>query len=401
MTEETVTTTAQPQVEQTQNNLADQAASVLDSLGSFLPADKLAQIQSLAGSNTQPVVTEGDKPTEEKNDPANTDETKPEGDKPVEAKPEGEKPVEEKKSILGLNKKKPAGASEIVIENPEQILEVVKTKFGQEFKEIKELPKFFESAQKWRADAQKMEEATTKLEQFERGYDSLPQEIRDAVDLFAKGEDHTQAFAKKANFDLNKPFEKQDLKTLVNSYFPGKFTDEDFTEEQKSEILLMAQEAAETKFKAEKQMHDSKRAAVSENAAKQLAAEQKAVSSSVSNLKQRFPEMDESILKDVTSTIEGGVQNVLSFFYNSDGTVKPDAAVNLLMAKHNASIMDELMGISTHVAETKVNEELLSRGADTPKPTRTSGAPEKIDEETQKRIDEITRVGKATSARTF
>ena len=92
----------------------------------------------------------------------------------------------------------------------------------------------------------------------------------------------------------------------------------------------------------------------------------------------------------------------MSVFFNKDGTVKPEAALKLLMAEYHEDILESRIGQERHAIETKINEDIVSRGSDRPEPNRSNaGAPEKLPEELQKRIDEMKKIGESSSKRTF
>jgi hypothetical protein len=294
------------------------------------------------------------------------------------------------KSIFGLNKNKGKNAqADIVIETPDQILGVVKSKFGMEVKEIKELPKFFETAQNWRKDAQRVPELEKESKQWKSVVETLDETLLEAVKLFHSGKDYAVAFANKPKFDFNKKAEEQDVKSLVNHYFPGKFTEEDFKEETKSPALEIAQSAALKEYNSEKITRDNQRARIHADAQKQLSDQKVAIKSSVDHLKRSFPDMEDDSLNEVSSILEGGPQSVLQHFYNQDGTVKPEAAEMFMMAKHGKSEIQRMMAIAANISETKTNEELLSRGADGPKPKNTPAQNNNVTKETRDKITEL------------
>lgn len=329
---------------------------------------------------------------------------KPEEEKPkatTEATTEGEdkgaevekkeakvtKPEEEKKSVLGLNFKK-KDKQDITIESEEDAIKALNSKFGQNLKDIKDMPKFFESAQKWRESAQKAEKLEEENTQYKGILEGLPVEMIDAIKLHYQGEDYTKALASKPKFDYAKPVDNQDIKELVNHYFPGKFTDEDFSEDEPSSALEIAISSAKDKFSVEKQAIDNKRADEAIKANKRLEAFKSSVSGSVNYLKQNFPDVTKDELQDVVSVIEGGPNAVLGFFFNKDGSVKQEAAEMLLMAKHGKSEIEKMMEVAAHQAEGRVNEELVTRGADGPRPKKTEQA-QGLSEEAQRRINEL------------
>jgi len=309
-------------------------------------------------------------------------------------------PATEKKSILGIKTTKKG--SDLVIEKPEDILVAVKSKYGIELKEIKDFPKFFESVDKTRVKAQnadKLEEENINLKKLWE--ELLPSEFVEAAKAHLSGEDFRKVLLQRAPFDFKQPAEKQDAKALVNYYFPNKFTDADFAEETPSQALEIAKQASLDKFKIEKQAHDNKSVGEAKRAQERLESSKKAITNSLSYLKQSFPDTDEGVVTSVKEILEGGPQSVLNLVFNSDGTAKEDAAEKLLMLLHGKSEISTMMEIASSQTETRINEELLTRSADTTKPVqKTGGKGPQISEETKQKLEELERLEKQ-SQKTF
>lgn len=395
----------QPAATEVVENVSEKAASVLSDLGSFLSPERRAELEALtkAPATQQPAANNTAAGTDNPGDQQQPGDTAAAGEnadgKDKQGQEPEKKPEPEKKSIFGT-KKTGKTAAAITIEKPEQILDVIKMNFGQEYKDIKETSKFFETAQGWRKDAEKLKTVDTELSTLKKDIEGLPQEFFVAFSKMAKGEDWKEAFTGGPKVDYTVPFEKQDIKNLVNTYFPGKFTDQDFAEQDKSEMLKLAEEAVKKNFDSDKKTYDANRAAVKDQASKRAEAQKAAVSSSVTRLKERFPKMDEEFLQETQSIMEGGAQNILSLFLNQDGTVKPEAAIMLMMAKYGEQeLLPQAMEVAANIAESRANEDLVTRGADGPKPKQGSGAPETISPELKKQLDEIKRA--AGPARTF
>jgi hypothetical protein len=376
--QEQQSTQSQPQI---------QDLGIADALKGLIPQDELEAISGIQnkveGKKPEQTATTGQKPE-------NAEAKKPEGEKEKET-PEGKAPEvkkEETKSVLGLGKKKDNSIQNIVIEKPEQILDVIKTKFGQEYKGIDELPKFFESANKWRADSQNLEKLKQEHENVTEILSGLPSEFIDGIKKYYNGENYLDAFKNTAKFDFSVPAEKQDVKELVNHYFPGKFADEDFELEEKPETLLMAIDLSKDKYNITKQSLDNKRAEIEAKAELQLQATKQSINGSVNYLKQSFPDVDQDVTQEISSVLEGGINKIAEMFLNTDGTVKPEAAEMLLMAKYGKSEISKMMDIASHTTETRINEEIVTRSADTAKPVK--GAPrDMMSDDVMKQIQEL------------
>lgn len=334
----------------------------------------------------------------EENKSENKGENKGEENKGEENKGEnkGEEKKEQKnenkeegqKSVFGLGKNKGKGNQEIVIENTDHLFGVIKSQFGQEYKDLKELPKFFESVQKIRKDAQRVPDLEKEAKTWKGIVEALPEDLLESVKAFHSGQDYVKPIANRPKFDFGKKVDDQDITALVSHYFPGKFTPEDFKEATKSPAMEIAMEAAKEKFNNEKQTFDTRRASLQANAQKQIEAQKLALKGSEDHLRQSFPDIEDDAIKEAVKIFEGGTQSVMSHFYNTDGTVKPEGMKMFMMAKYGESEIQRMMGIASNITETKINEELLSRGADGkgPKQTQTKTT---LSKEAQERISEI------------
>lgn len=370
----------------------------LEGLENMLSQETLKELSAV---NKKPEIKNPEQ-TDDKNQAK-----KPEGDatdnKVGENNTDGKKKPEEKnsgdqekKSVFGIGNKKTDPKKQMTIETPEHILEAVK-KFGVEAKDIKELPKFFDVAQKWREDSQKLGTVQKEAENFKQILEGLPAEMIQGIQAYYKGEDYTKVILSKPKFDFSQPTEKQDVKALVNHYFPNEFTDDDFAEETPSKTLEIAKKASIDKYEIEKQRYSERLSREQENATKRLEAIKSSVNGSVNSLKQDFPDVDEDTVGEIQSILEGGPEKVFEFFFNSDRTLKQDAAKRLMLAAHGESEIKRMMDVSAHVAETKVNEEILTRGADRPSTKKTTTAAEQLPPELRKQIDELKGIKKTTT----
>lgn len=370
----------------------EEALSKLAALSGLIPQETVAGLQTVIqneppapqGQPGQPPAT-----PPQGTAPAGSEPTPQGGQQPLAGNepPAGTPPETSKKSIFG----KKAPAEVVKIESPEKLLEVVKKDFGIEAKTLEDISTFIESSKKWRSESQKAAEIESKYKAIETELSALPSELLGAISEYAKGADWKKAINAKPQLDFSKKYEPSDL---VKYYFPDKFSEDDFKDTDKSAALQIAEDAALTKFEAQKQNYEAQVLKVKNDSERQIAAYKGSVESSLSNVKVDFPDMDETILNDVSSTLNGGQKAILSVFFNPDGTVKPTAARAILLAKYNDDVLGMVAQTAANVAEGKLNEELLTRGADAPKPTRQTGtAPTELPEEVKKMMAEIEKIG--------
>jgi hypothetical protein len=409
------TNTAAPQP----TEVAIEAANTLASLGNFVSPDVRAELEKQAGdvkpTNQEDDFVQGATDDEEGGDPfankpakpavAATD--KPEGSEeeeepaPVNAtdkkddKADDKKAESEKKNIFGLKKKGGEKKAETVnIENLDHVLGVVSKNFGMEIKAPAELPQFFEKAQGWRKDSEQLKQTSTRLSTIERDIQSLPPEFFTAFEMIAAGKDYRDAF-QKPKFDLSLTADKQDKRALIEHYFPDEFTDADFAEATPGTALKIATQAATDKYNIEKSSYETKRAGLAKDIEARQTAYKSSVASSVTTLKQSFPEADENVVNTISTLLEGGADQIKSLFIDENGSVKTDAAERLMLALHGKDVLMDLSEVAANQRESEINEEILTKGADTPKPKKTSSAPAaQISEEEQAELDRLNNLVK-------
>ena len=285
MEEGTGSAAEQPVVQEQGQGEETETIGALGALSAFIPQKTVQEIENFA-KKAEP------KPEEKKEVKGEAGKTEQKEPVAGEKKPEPKKEEPEQKSVLGIGKKVEKKSPEIVIENPEQILDVVKKDFGQEYKGIGEMSKFFESAKKWRNDSQAFEKTKAEYDNIVEVLDNTPEEIIEAMKLYHSGQDYMKAFENNPKFNLDLPVEKQDINELVKHYFPGKFADEDFEEENASPALDIAKQAAIDKYNYSKVTRDNQRAEVEKSANARLQSVKTSVEGSVNYLKQSFPDAD-------------------------------------------------------------------------------------------------------------
>lgn len=325
------------------------------------------------------------------------------GKKNPEFKKPEEKPVKKEEVNIPENKfgLKVKGKKEekgkLDIESFEDVPKILKQKYGQDVKEAKDLGKFFETADKWRADSQSLAKVTKEKEDAIATFENLPEELLEAVKAHYRGEDYKETIGKTPKLDFSKSAEKQDIKKLVNAYFPGEFKEEDFEADEKSKELAIAEKASIKQYNTDKTTKEQRAKSEVEKAALKSSAYKTSVSSSVEALKRDFPDMTPDVISDIEETLTSG--SLFGKFYNKDGTVKVDAAKRLAMSLHGEDFIGQLMEVARQRGESEANEYMVER-ANGKKKTGNSGKQEKIRKEVDDTINELIPQG-IISKKTF
>jgi hypothetical protein len=373
---------------------------VEDLLGGLVESQTLAELQAIEKSKTTPPGDDkkpkkeekpegGKKPEGKQPDPEEEEEE--ESEEEEEKKPAGKEKKENKKVEpeeeeeesedeeeeeeahqlnnkfgikLGKKDDKKSG-SKLEIKSFDELPKVLKTKYGQDIKDVKALPKFLETVDKWRADSQNLDKVTKEKDNAIAVFEQLPPELLDAVKMHYEGKDFRSAFENNVKLDFSKPVDKQKPKALVNAYFPGEFTDEDFDADEQSKELKIAIKASEKQYNTDKTTREQRAKDHVELAERKSKAYKESIKSSVTALKSAFPDMPADVQSNVEHTLSSGA--LMSVFMNPDGTYKPQAAKALMLANHGEELIEQLMQIAEKRGESYANEEMVKRSPAKPK----------------------------------
>lgn len=360
------------------------AASVLAAIGGSISEETKAELSAMIKPGT--VVPEV-KSEEQQVDPFKGENgALPPEETPAPAAKENEEPPavttpastegeggETKKDLLGIRKNK-VPKEDIKIEKLDDVLSVFSKNLGMDLKEAGDLSKVVSQTKEWRQSAEKLKTVQSDYDKLIQEYQSLPTEIHEAVRLISEGKDFKEAFIAKTGLDLKKDIASVDKKELIKHYFPDKFTDDDFSQEEPSAALAIAEEAAIKQFNVDKQQFEAKRALDIKRAEDNLKAFNTSVESSVTNLTTSFPNADKDGINAVKQVMLGGPKAVIEMLMEN-GAFKADAAEKLLFLMHGKDIISDYAEIAANERETQVNEELLKHSTDKPAPIRTNGTP--------------------------
>lgn len=341
----------------------------------------------------KPVEEDPEQEEEEEEDPADEQEEEEEESEEEDApedkktkKSKKEEPELKNKFGIKLNKKEEKKGPKIDIKDFSELPSVLKSKYGQEIKDVKDLPKFFEAADKWRADSQQLEKVKSEKDNAVAIFEGLPDEMLEAIKLHYAGEDYKKVFESGPKLDFSKDVEKQDIKKLVNAFYPGEFKDEDFEADEQPKELKIAITASKKEFNSQKTAREQRAKDQVEKAQRQSEAYKNSVSGSVKFLKTAFPDMAQDDLAEVEQTLSSG--QLMSKFLNPDGTYKPEAAKKLMLAEYGEELIEQLMKIAAKRGESEANEEIVERASGKPK-GKNGAKPEKIRKEVTEKVEKL------------
>lgn len=304
-----------------------------------------------------------------------------------EDQPEDEPVLNNKFGIKIGGKKEEKKSSKLEIKSFDELPTLLKTKYGQEVKDPKALPKFFETVDKWRSDSQNLDKVTKEKDNAIAVFEQLPPELLDAVKMHYQGHDFRKAFEGNVKLDFSKPVDKHKPQSLVNAFFPGEFTDEDFEAEEVSRELKIAIKASEKEYNLEKNTREQRAKDHVNEAKRKSEAYKESVKGSVTALKSAFPDMAADVHADVEHVLSSGA--LMGEFFNPDGTYKPHAAKMFMLAKHGEELIEQLMQIAERRGESNANEEIVKRSPNKPKDKKGGSKESSVRKEVEDTVEKL------------
>lgn len=381
--------------------LSPQQQSVLAAIGGIIPNQQEALVSEL---------TKVTKPVQQQTTPQPTkQEPKPLLDAQEEKVQKKEEPKQERAEddtyvdspLFGgkknLNKKQQQKEARPLPESYEQLAEIYKKEFGINAEDPKEaIAKGIDSTKKWRTDAQKAEDYYNELGNYKKFFESMPEDMLQSLTLLSQGGDYTTPFTNKPKIDIAKDFSQLDTKQVVEHYFPGQFTPDDFAEID-NKALKIATQSAKERFNIDKSNYERERASVFEQAQKKNDLVKKSIGSSVENLRKAFPDLTDSAIQSIQRKLEGG--DIKDVIYNKDGSYTEKAALVMAMSEYGLDLIGQLTKAAENKGKTAGVETILDRGADVPSHKKKGSSVNQDSKALEKKIEDL--IGGLIPKRTF
>ena len=343
------------------------------------------------------LLGEKDKEEPKEEEPKVEEKEEPKTDDVVEKKKEEEKdPEPEPASITSpiFGGKQPVeGEKEIKTEAPKFDGLDDANKFIKEKTGLDSLESLIDSSLTSKQQLSEFDEIKSARDNYDRIFENLPTELYQGVKAHLNGEDWKTPIFSKPNLDFNKSLENQGDKALVESYHPGKVTQEDWEDYHSDEPdpglkkgIDFAIENSRTRFQADKQELESFKGEQIKQADAQIALVNKSIERSISHLKKNIEGVDDSYISQTKNNMT--IQKVSELFFEPDGTFKEGAALAMSMAEHGYDMLEQYKVIATHQAESKERQTVLDRTPEKPKAKgKSEGKKDNIRSDVKKRLE--------------
>lgn len=305
---------------------------------------------------------------------ASDEDEEEEEEEDYEEEDEDEEEEEEDDDIFGITKQsKSKKELKLNFEPSKEMLSFISSNYG-----IKDANTFFNSVGTWREQAQKGSEIEKEYEALTADLQAMPPEIRTAVQLWADGEDYTQALMGNQRLDFSSDFASQDVENLVQHYLPEEydelaelFENGEIEEEDLEERLLLLARTTKRMFTEDKKALEDEREQYAIRQKNEFQNMKKSALLSVENLSKAYPNFSKSeIAKIRTTLVEGKVD---SLFMNPDGSYKDNAAELIAFASYGKKMLESVKKAAQRKGESEANMAIVDKSPKTLKKQKAAG----------------------------
>jgi hypothetical protein len=295
-------------------------------------------------------------------------------DEDEEYEDEDDDSEEEDDDIFGVTKQtKVEKEVQLTFEPTREMQKFIESKYG-----VKDVAKFFSSADTWRNQAQESSELKRELDLLTSDLQAMPVEIRQAVTMWANGQDYTAAFNQSQRLDFSSDFSRQDPENLVQHYLSeqydellerlenGKIDEDDFEDR----IKLLAG-STKRMFNSDKEALDNERDQFTQRQKEEFQAMKKSALVSVENLSKAYPNFSKTEVARIRNIlVEGKIDNL---FTKADGSYNDDAAELVAYAMYGKKMLESIKKGAERRGESKANQRIVDTSAKQMRKQKVSG----------------------------
>jgi len=283
--------------------------------------------------------------------------------------------------IFGINKAAPK-AKEVILnfEPPKEMVKFINSHYG-----VNDASKFFSSVDTWRSQAQEGAEIKRDYEAISADLQAMPPEIKMAVQLWANGEDHMNAFEMSQRLDFSSDFGDQDVESLVQHYLEDEYNDliyqyenEDIDGDEFEDKMILLAKTTKRIFSEDKKAIEGERDQFIQNQRNEFQVMKKTALVSVDNLSKAYPNFSKSEIAKIRNIlVEGKVDNL---FMGANGSYNDDAAELVAYAMYGKKMLDSVKKVAERKGESSVNQRLVDSSPKSIKKQKTAASNQAVDQ---------------------
>jgi len=336
--------------------------------------DQIRQIEALASMDAAFANSQEYKDLMAATRGTNSQSSETDEDEDEDYEDEDDDSEEEDDDIFGVTKQtKVEKEVQLTFEPTREMQKFIESKYG-----VKDVAKFFSSADTWRNQAQESSELKRELDLLTSDLQAMPVEIRQAVTMWANGQDYTAAFNQSQRLDFSSDFTRQDPENLVQHYLSeqydellerlenGKIDEDDFDDR----IKLLAG-STKRMFNSDKEALDNERDQFTQRQKEEFQAMKKSALVSVENLSKAYPNFSKTEVARIRNIlVEGKIDNL---FTKADGSYNDDAAELVAYAMYGKKMLESIKKGAERRGESKANQRIVDTSAKQIRKQKVSG----------------------------
>lgn len=336
--------------------------------------DQIRQIEALASMDAAFANSQEYKDLMAATKGTNSQSSETDEDEDEDYEDEDDDSEDEDDDIFGVTKQtKVEKEVQLTFEPTKDMQKFIESKYG-----VKDVAKFFSSADTWRNQAQESSELKRELDLLTSDLQAMPVEIRQAVTMWANGQDYTAAFNQSQRLDFSSDFTRQDPENLVQHYLSeqydellerlenGKIDEDDFDDR----IKLLAG-STKRMFNSDKEALDNERDQFTQRQKEEFQAMKKSALVSVENLSKAYPNFSKTEVARIRNIlVEGKIDNL---FTKADGSYNDDAAELVAYAMYGKKMLESIKKGAERRGESKANQRIVDTSAKQMRKQKVSG----------------------------
>lgn len=246
------------------------------------------------------------------------------------------------------------------------------------------------------SNSKKIEDLSSKIASNDELFKKMPADMYNAVVAWANQDGDWKDKINNDSVDYLGDISSHSTKDLVDVFHPGAFNEDDWEEynDEDGDVNIkkaidIAYRDSSNKFESKKNEIVNYQSGISEKQAERMQMFDSSVGSTIGNLSTQMSGLSESYVKSIESKIRNN--EIMSLFYDENGSLKPDAAHRLILAQDGNDLIEKYSKLYKTQANNEATQDILDRSSDTPNKTQGGSSTAKTDSKSalQQGIDNL------------
>lgn len=212
-------------------------------------------------------------------------------------------------------------------------------------------------------------------------FEKMPDDLYAISQAWLNDEDYHVLLNKLASesLDFTKSFEEHNLNELIESYSNEKFSEEDYQaisdkDHESHKHMQSVVNLTKKAYDKDKDAFRSARKTYENGISEQRKSLKVSINSAVDHFTKSVPDLKEKHKSEIIKVLEAGHNGIYNMFFDKNDAFKPEAGEFIALALYGKAAIEYQSKIAAKKAatkaESKANEEIVTRSADKAKPSK-------------------------------